>query len=400
MHGHKFFFTYSGLSEDFGTKEELLQFLQDNIGMGKSIVEYRIGRELHPKPADPEKPYHFHAYWCSETKMKVKDPHRFDWKGHHGDYYTIGKNGHPKFKHLNIHQQRQYVIDYVGKDGDYIENLNAAASAATDTDAIEKMVGAGSEQEAMDIGFKEDPHLMVKNFSNVHKAMKYYHNRPAKNTPCYELCEFDHPKLDLRKPAILHWGSNMNKTEFAKAHFNNPLVVAKKDGIKEFVKGIHDGLIFNDYRFNRKDKPSETWTDNEIKHLTDNKEDKKISCRNKDVTLPKDLPIIFVHNGEEPFSIFPLATEEQDLIAMKRRFGQIVKVTKPLCKLTPDNRLPSIEINGVEQQPELPVRQMVRSILRKLRKEAREGNIILTEKECSDTASILATCRKRAREES
>ena len=46
------------------------------------------------------------------------------------------------------------MIDYCGKDGDYIENLNAAASAATDTDAIEKMVfEANSEQEAMEIGF-------------------------------------------------------------------------------------------------------------------------------------------------------------------------------------------------------------------------------------------------------
>ena len=74
MHSHKFFFTYSGLAEDFGTHYELLAMLEANIGMCKSIVEYRIGKEKHTEPKDPNEPYHFHVYFCTEAKLKVKDP--------------------------------------------------------------------------------------------------------------------------------------------------------------------------------------------------------------------------------------------------------------------------------------------------------------------------------------
>ena len=166
--------------------------------------------------------------------------------------------------------------------------------------------------------------MMVKNFSNVQKSMHYYHNRPKVESPDFELCEFDHPKLDLRKPVILHFGSNMGKTQFAKAHFKNPLVVSTKDGLKDFKEGWHDGIIFNDYRFNSYHKPSEVWTDNEIKHITDNEQTRIISCRHKDVKIPKEVPIIFIHNSADPYEIFPRPTNPQDEVAMKRRLGQIV----------------------------------------------------------------------------
>ena len=185
---------------------------------------------------DPNKPYHFHAYFCTEKKIKVKDPRRFDWKRHHGDYYTIGKNGHPKYKHLPIQQQRQNVIDYCGKDGDYIESLNAAASALTDKELPERMTfEAQSYTEAMEIGFKEDPSMMMKNFSNVQRAMKYIHDQiPEPNPPKYELWEFKQPPLDLKKAVILYGKQDCQKTQFAKAHFKNPLEVSNRDMMRYF----------------------------------------------------------------------------------------------------------------------------------------------------------------------
>jgi hypothetical protein len=399
MHSHKFFFTYSGLSEDFGTKEELLEFLEGNIGAGRSIVEYRIGRELHPEPKDPEKPYHFHAYFCTEKKIKVKDPNRFDWKGHHGDYYSIGKNGHPKYKHLPVAQQRQFVIDYVGKDGDYIEKLDAIASALTDKELPERMTfEAQSYPEAMEMGFKEDPGMMMKNFSNVQKAMKYIHEQSEKrNPPKYDLSEFKHPPLDLKKAVILYGKANCQKTQFAKAHFKNPLEVSNRDSMRKFKEGWHDGLIINDMDFNSdgKAKESEKWNIEEVKTLLGDQEtDREISVRgtNAFAKIPKEVPVIITHNKNNPFDIFTYVFKGKttaDIEAVKRRVGQIVKVTDDLCQLTADNKLPT------DTSP--PVRKMVKSILKQLREDAQEGKITLGEEDCSEAARLLGACRKRSR---
>ena len=50
--------TQAALGEDEVTNEQVLQMLETR----GTVVEYSIGGEVHPTPADPQRPRHKHAY--------------------------------------------------------------------------------------------------------------------------------------------------------------------------------------------------------------------------------------------------------------------------------------------------------------------------------------------------
>ena len=165
-------------------------------------------------------------------------------------------------------------------------------------------------------------------------------------------------------------------------------------------------MIINDMSFNSdgKAKESEKWNIEEVKTLLgDGNTDRKISVRgtNAFAKIGKDVPVIITHNKDNPFDIFEYlfkGATSADISAVKRRVGQIVKVDTDLCKMTPENKLPSVIIDGITHQPQLPVRKMVKNILNQLREDAREGKIILNDEDCSEAARLLSSCRKRPRE--
>ena len=54
MNGNKFFLTYSGLTEEQASKEAMLEFVKE-LTVCQGLVEYSIGKELHPSPSDPNR---------------------------------------------------------------------------------------------------------------------------------------------------------------------------------------------------------------------------------------------------------------------------------------------------------------------------------------------------------
>ena len=110
MNGNKFFLTYSGLTEEQASKEAMLEFVKE-LTVCQGLVEYSIGKELHPSPSDPNRAWHLHVYFCTEKKKKVKKPAKhFMWQDIKGDYQAVGSK--KAYKDIPPAEQRKYVIDY------------------------------------------------------------------------------------------------------------------------------------------------------------------------------------------------------------------------------------------------------------------------------------------------
>lgn len=419
MSGHKYFLTYPKMPINPNlTKEALLEFLQKKSGMGGEIIEYVIGIEKHdPKKEDfdPDRPIHFHAYFCCEKKKSVKSASHFDWGGYHGQYYTVGgdEGADPRYKDFAPAEQRIWVINYCKKDGDFIEMLNEDGANQTDKDTYEKMRESETTGDGMRILLEEKPEQFFKFGKACRDNLEYMHRAKAmKGGMRYDLWEFKLPPLDLTLPAILHGECNCQKTQYAKAHFKNPLVVSTLDELKKFKPGEHDGIVFDDMYFTAKiwNEKKNMWEPNPnhippnmVIHLLDMEEDRTLGrpIRNKDAFIPAGTRKIFTHNGTNPKDIFPAGINEAQQGGIDRRIGEMRHVTEPIkmAGLIPEKELPI---------QERPVRHIVRNVIKNLRENTSKGEIKLGEKpeyftpgiygyspkQCSAAAKALAKCRK------
>ena len=273
--------------------------------MGGELVEYVIGIEEHnvdEENYDPERPIHFHVYMymCCEKKKSTKSAKYFDWKDRHGDYWTIGGEygSDPRYKDMCPKDQREWVINYCKKDGNYIEHLNEGGAAEADRNTWEKLRESDTTSDGMRILLEENPEQFFKFGKATRENLEYMHRTKAMQAGVrYDMWEFKEAPLDLELPVILYGESNCQKTQFAKAHFKNPLVVSTLDGLKAFKPGEHDGIIFDDMYFTRTLYNKETGRAdpnpnyipaNMVVHLLDMEEDRKLGrpIRNTDALIP------------------------------------------------------------------------------------------------------------------
>ena len=117
------------------------------------LREYAIGRELHTQPADPQKNIHFHVYCAYGKKADVNDRFRttiFDLAG------DGGRILHPEVQGVGRYPgDRERVIRYDIKDGDYVSELHTplvedakrdAADEDDEEEAEEEDGGSGEQQ--------------------------------------------------------------------------------------------------------------------------------------------------------------------------------------------------------------------------------------------------------------
>lgn len=138
-----------------------------------------------------------------------------------------------------------------------------------------------------------------------HKSEKY--------KPSHELTEFNVEEMDLVKPVLLHGSSNIGKTQFALAHFKNPLLCSHIDGLKK-LSPDNDGIVFDDMSFRH--MPVET-----VIHLLDIEEGRDIHCRNTNARIPKGMKRIFTHNTPNPF--YNEMINEHQKTAVDRRVRKV-----------------------------------------------------------------------------
>lgn len=126
----------------------------------------------------------------------------------------------------------------------------------------------------------------------------------------YSLDDFVVPPMDLTKANLLVGPSGIGKTEFALAHFKNPLMVTHMDHLRVFDKGTHDGIVFDDMAFAH--LPPET-----LIHLTDMEHGRQIHCRYEPAFIPARIPRVFTTNNYS--SVVSSNFPEEQLPAVERR---------------------------------------------------------------------------------
>ena len=201
---------------------------------------------LHPTPKDPEKPFHFHVYFCTEKKKSIKNPAAyFTWKGHKGDYTQVGSK--KAFKDIPPAEQRKHVIDYTMKDGDYIQQLNATEADKTDEDVYEMVAeNSTSVDDGLQTFRERNPKEFFARFNSIKPALEWIHSQ--KKTPLeFDIYDFrrDVEPLNFNKSPcwVVYGDSDAGKSRWAKAclahaGYTNPLVISQLDGFKQFKKGL------------------------------------------------------------------------------------------------------------------------------------------------------------------
>lgn len=102
--------------------------------------------------------------------------------------------------------------------------------------------------------------------------------------------EWRWPKItDFSKSIILVGPPGIGKTEYAKMHFSNALMVSHMDDLLRFLPGTHDGIIFDDMDFLHMPRTSQI-------HLVDQDNDRSLHCRYNVAFIPARTPKIFTCN--------------------------------------------------------------------------------------------------------
>lgn len=131
------------------------------------------------------------------------------------------------------------------------------------------------------------------------------------------MSDFNREPVTWNGKCIVLWGgTGLGKTQWAMAHFKNPLVISHIDGLKKFDE--HDGIIFDDMNFGH-------WPREAIIHLTDWDVPREINCRYSPATIPQHTKKIFttnIHGG----AIFGDYMGDE---AIARRY-ELIEIT---CKL-------------------------------------------------------------------
>lgn len=152
------------------------------------------------------------------------------------------------------------------------------------------------------------------NFSTREIALEYtqtfikYHKGIERAIELIQTPAVEHYKTleywcgELNQPP-LEWGNTskvivgppgIGKTQWAKCHFKNPLMVRHMDDLRQFDAKFHDGILFDDMDFKHMPRTAQI-------HLLDWWDNASIHCRYSNAFIPKETKKIFTAN-EFPFN--------------------------------------------------------------------------------------------------
>lgn len=238
-----------------------------------SVFEYIVAEEEH-KDGTP----HLHGYFNCDKRFNINNPHRLDLEGpdgtkYHGNYQAVKNPARCKA--------------YCKKGGKYITNMKFKLMA----EAIQ-LAQEGKAKEAFDKIIEARPDMILCNGAKV-KANINMLAQDNVETKLFDLSEFKNlpAKLKLwRRNVHVLWffgPTGTGKTELAKAHFVNPLLVRHAGQLKNLAG--HDGLVFDDFNVGH-------WPREAAIHLTDIENHSGINVKHGHVVIPAGMPRIFTSN--------------------------------------------------------------------------------------------------------
>lgn len=218
-------------------------------------------------------------------------------------------------------------ITYCSKDGEFQEigdrPINKKRKRSDQQDEVStRALHAANVAEGMAIIRDELPFDYLRFGESMERNLKKAKVIPYK--PEFELTQFTRQPLIFEKKSILiHGASNTGKSQFAVAHFKNPLFVTHIDTLKG-LSPDHDGIVFDDMSFKH-------WPIEAVIHLLDYDLPRDINVRYGTVHIPAKLIKIFTHNTDNPFYDGDTINPEQKS-AIERRLQRIF-VTGPLYEI-------------------------------------------------------------------
>ena len=322
--------TLAALAVNEVTNEQVLEMARRR----GSLVEYSIGDELHPTPADPNRPRHKHFYLHYMTPINHRDARYcayFDMQGHGGRVL------HPHIQGVGPKKEdRSAVIYYTQKDRLYIASLNLRNFDAESTSArwsIE-MNQARTVEEGMRHLQEHHPEVYYLHHARVRSGLEM---RIGQGEPsAYSLADFTEPALAAEllrtKAVVLQGASHIGKTQFALAHFRCPLLVSEMDDLK-LLSARNDGIVFDQMRFTHpEDRRNLNLTADQMIRLIDLETTRSIGARYANARIPRGMPRIFTTNRRvaagEP--IFPSGCNREEQEGIDSRLAVTQYVTRDL----------------------------------------------------------------------
>lgn len=260
------------------------------------------------------------AFLTRSPKRKLNLQRVKAWYPTAKHYAWIGTPGRRKppsywLDYCTKQDSRAWVYGSVPEEFQYLEDnaLAAASPPSTRRNSFREALSLGSAREAIEYLWESEPATMARFGETISRNVSARFG--SQHTHQYTSHEF---RLALEKDfskSILIWGnSGVGKTQFAFAHFNNPLLVSHLDDLKK-IRSCHDGLVFDDMAFHN--LPIET-----VIKLVDVEMERSIHCRHSCGVIPAKLPRIFTHNTQNPFYENETHDSEQEQ-AVERRVRRL-----------------------------------------------------------------------------
>lgn len=201
-----------------------------------------------------------------------------------------------KVYHPNMQAVRNPIAvrKYVTKDKNYIHNYDKSpVQLDTWSEAID-LAKNNQAQDAINLVLQNEPKLYALQGHNIELNLRQLETANANKNESFTFISI--PSVDRwftrykSKRALWLVGKpGLGKTEYAKSLFDNPLLVSHMDKLKQFKRGIHDAIIFDDMSFRH-------WPREPAIHIVDLGNDRDINVKCSMVTIPASTPRIFTSN--------------------------------------------------------------------------------------------------------
>lgn len=249
-----------------------------HIDWPKTGVRYAIYSEEVGENGTP----HFQGY------VELNEPQRFTWL----KKIPGLEDAHFEKRHGTREQARNYCMkkdDPTFIDGPYEFGKWESGGQGSRNDIPEILSQIKSGSTMLEIA-EEHSSAWVQ-YRNSFDA--YARLVEPDTKPRYSLSDFVQPPVVLDRPILIYGPSGIGKTQFALAHFKNPLLVKEIDDLKRLTKK-HDGIVFDDMSFKH-------WPAESVIHLLDYESRSSIHCRNTNAYIPEGMNRIFTHNESNIF---------------------------------------------------------------------------------------------------
>lgn len=247
---------------------------------------------------------HTHCAVLAQIKMDIQSANYLDFEGHH-----------PNIKPpMNIEHWRNQV-KYINKeDPDVYGEIDVPL---TKEEAFSEACDFVKQCKTRKQMYAPGPHLMIIS-SKVNFFENFWKTQKKKKTShsSFAMTSFNKAPITDWSTSWLVWGkAGSGKTQWALAHFKNPLLVSHMDDLQEFDEEEHDGVVFDDMSF--KHMPGQA-----IIHLLDIDFERSIHCRYVNASLPANVKKIFCHNNADIF-IPDKETSEEQMNGISRRYQSV-----------------------------------------------------------------------------